>query len=326
MKKTGKYRLTLAGLVLLALLLAALELLLGGVSLSIRELLDPENPVAHSILTQIRIPRLICAILSGCGLALAGSQMQAVFRNPLADPHILGITSGSGLGAALAAAGALPFATAGNLTIAAAALAGAALASAGIVAVSVRFRGATMLLIFGVLLGFVCSALTMLTQYFSSEESLKLYHSWVSGSFSASGWDGIVILAIAVAVGIVLAASNLKGLDIILFGDEFAKITGANVRLIRIKSLLSCCLMTAAITAFCGPIGFVGIIAPHITKTLLGTSVHRRLMIPVMLTGAVITMFADVITQCFGAPLPVGCTVALAGIPVIMWLLLGRHI
>ena len=311
MKIGQKYSLVVTGAVLLVVLLAVLELMVGGVSISLGQMLDSDNSVAHRILTQIRLPRMICAILAGGGLALAGCQMQAIFRNPLADPHILGISSGAALGAALMVSGALL---------------GAVLAGIGIVAVSSRFKGVATLLIFGVLLGFVCSAITTLCQYFSAEESLKLYHSWVAGSFASAGWNGIAIIAAATVVGIILAFSNRRGLDLILFGDEFAAASGANVRAIRFKALLSCCLIAAAVTAFCGPIGFVGIIAPHITKALCGTAVHGRLLGPVMLVGAAIALLADVLSQCFTVPIPVGATIALAGIPVIMWLLLGKRL
>ena len=320
--KTGqKYTLAVAGTALLVLILAVAELLVGGVSISLKEMLDSGNTVAHQILTQIRLPRMVCAVLAGGGLALAGCQMQAVFRNPLADPHILGISSGSALGAALVVSG-----TSAAAGIAFGALAGAILAGIGIVAVSARFKGVATLLIFGVLLGFVCSAVTTLCQYFSAEESLKLYHSWVAGSFASTGWNGIAIIAAATAAGVILAFSNRRGLDVILFGEEFAAASGASVRGIRFKALLSCCLITAAVTAFCGPIGFVGIIAPHITKALCGTAVHGRLLVPVMLVGAAIALLADVISQCFSVPIPVGATIALAGIPVIMWLLLGKRL
>lgn len=310
-------------MVVLVLVLAAADLLTGGVSLSFRELFDPANPVAQSILLKIRLPRLVCATLSGAALALAGCQMQAVFRNPLADPHILGISSGAGLGAALAAAGTIG---AGALTITSASFAGAAIASLGIVAVSARFKGMTTLLIFGVLLGFVFSAVTTLCQYFSSEESLKLYHSWVSGSFASCSWTGVIWIAAALAAGLALFARNAHGLDIILFGDEYAASLGAKPGAIRLRAILSCCLITAAVTAFCGPIGFVGIIAPHLCRSACGTAVHSRLWLPVMLAGAVLALLSDVISQCFSVPLPSGATMALTGIPVIMYLLLGKKL
>ena len=329
MKKLQRYPLTLSGLILLTGILAVADLLVGGVSIGIKDLLNPDNEVARQILLQIRLPRLLCAILAGSSLAISGAQMQAVFRNPLADPHILGISSGAALGAALAAGGVgggLAATATGSLTIAAAAFAGAAIASAGVIAVSSRFKGAATLLIFGVLLGFVFSAITTITQYFSSEESLKLYHSWISGSYSSCGWNGLGFMAASAVIGIALCISNLKGLDVILFGEEFATASGASVKAIRTKALLSCCLMTAAITAFCGPIGFVGIIAPHIAKALTGTAVHSRLAAPVLLLGASVSLLADVLSQLFPVPIPVGATMALAGIPVIMWILLGKRL
>jgi len=299
-------------------LLAAVDLLAGGLNY---------GELTQTILLELRLPRMLCAVLAGIALAQGGMQMQAIFRNPLADPHVLGISSGAALGASLAAAGLLTGAAAsGGWTLAAAAFAGAILAGVGVVAVSGRFQGVATLLIFGLLLGFIFSAITTLIQYFGSEESLKLYHSWVSGSFASCSGQGLIYIGFSAVIGISIAATNLKGMDVILFGDEFAAAAGARVPVIRLKALLSCCLMTATVTAFCGPIGFVGIIAPHIAKAVFGTSVHSKLMLPVALTGAGITLLADIIAQLFSTPVPVGATIALVGVPVIMFILLGKKL
>ena len=289
-------------------LLAAVDLLAGGLNY---------GELTQTILLELRLPRMLCAVLAGIALAQGGMQMQAIFRNPLADPHVLGISSAGLLTGAAAS---------GGWTLAAAAFAGAILAGVGVVAVSSRFQGVATLLIFGLLLGFIFSAITTLIQYFGSEESLKLYHSWVSGSFASCSGQGLIYIGISAVIGISIAATNLKGMDVILFGDEFAAAAGARVPVIRLKALLSCCLMTATVTAFCGPIGFVGIIAPHIAKAVFGTSVHSKLMLPVALTGAGITLLADIIAQLFSTPVPVGATIALVGVPVIMFILLGKKI
>ncbi|MBQ9185205.1 MAG: iron ABC transporter permease [Bacteroidales bacterium] len=325
MTKTSRYTLGMTALALVTLVLVALDMCSGGVSLSLGQILGGGDETVRQIVMQIRLPRMLCAILAGGALALSGAQMQAVFRNPLADPHILGISSGAALGAALAAGGIAGGALSG-LAVVPAAFAGAALSSAGIIAVSSRFKGAATLLIFGVLLGFIFSAVTTLIQYFSSEESLKLYHSWVSGSYASCGWNGLGVMAASILAGIALFIGNLRGLDVILFGEDFAAASGASVSGIRTRAILSCCLMTASVTAFCGPIGFVGIVAPHLARAVSGTSVHRRLLAPTLLLGAAISLFADVLSQAFAMPIPVGATMALAGVPVIMWILLGKRL
>ncbi len=306
-------------LLVAVLALAVLDLAFGGVRLNLGEFFSQDGTLQRQIVFNIRLPRVLCAVLSGAALSLAGCQMQAVFRNPLADPHILGLSSGSALGAALAIG-------LGALSVAGGAFIGACLASVCIVAVSSRFKGVTVLLIFGVLLGFVFSAVTTLCQYFSSEESLKLYHSWVSGSFSASGWDGVTYIALALLLGLFLALSNLKGLDIILFGEDFALAGGAPIGLIRIKAILSCCIMTAVVTAFCGPIGFVGIIGPHLARALTGKAAHRWIVFPSILIGGGLALIADAMSQVFSVPVPAGATMALAGVPVIMYIILGKRL
>lgn len=309
-------------LVLLVSVTALVDLCFGGVRLSLSQVFGADGEVARQILLQIRLPRMLCAVLSGCMLASSGMQMQAVFRNPLADPHILGISSGAALGASLVAGGS----GAGGLTVAGSAFIGAILASACVLAVSAKFKGASVLLIFGVLLGFVFSAGTTITQYFSTEESLKLYHSWVSGSYVSCGWSSIAVMCCAAMVGLLLLLSNFKGLDSLLFGDDFAAAFNVPVGAVRRKSILSGAIMTAAVTAFCGPVGFVGIIAPHLVRVIFCTSVHRRLFVPVLLLGAEISVFADILSQSFSVPIPVGATMAVAGIPVVMWMLLRKRL
>ena len=301
----------------LTALLAATDLATGGTSLT---------AVDASIFLKLRLPRMLTAALAGAGLALAGLQMQSVFRNPLADPHIMGVSAGAGTGAAAATllvGASLPAALSG-LTVAAAAFAGAMLSSLLVVAVAKRFQSATTLLIFGVMLGFIFSAATSILEYSADSESLKVFYSWSSGSFAGGRPGEVAVIAGALVIGTILAASNSKGLDIALFGDEYATLAGADIRRIRNTALTGSCLIAGAVTAFCGPIGFVGIVAPHIAKALIGTSVHRKAIPVTMLAGASLSLKADILSQAFPTPLPVGSTMALIGIPVIMFILLKK--
>ena len=274
------------------------------------------------ILWHLRLPRMATALLAGAAMALSGSQMQSIFRNPLADPHIMGISSGAGLGAALATmyAGA----SLGGAPVAVAAASGAAGAAAIILYASGRFRNASILLIFGVMLGFIITAIISILQFSSDAESLKTFYSWSAGSFSNTTWTETAIIAVTLASGLIIALFNHKGLDLILFGDEFTELSGGTPSKIRLSALLSCSLMTGAVTAFCGPLGFVGIIGPHIAKALLGTSAHKAVLPASLLTGSLIGVCADLISRMTPSPIPVASTMALLGIPVILYIMLKR--
>ena len=280
------------------------------------------GPADAEVMRHLRLPRMATALLAGAAMALSGSQMQSIFRNPLADPHIMGISSGAALGAALTtmyAGGTL-----GGASIALSASVGAAGAAAIILYASGRFRNASILLIFGVMLGFIITAVVSILQFSSDAESLKIFYSWSAGSFSNTTWTETAIIAGTLAAGLAIALYNHKGLDLILFGDEFTELSGGNPSKIRLSALLSCSLMTGAVTAFCGPLGFVGIIGPHIAKALLGTSAHKAVLPASMLAGGLIGVCADLISRMSPAPMPVASTMALLGIPVILYIMLKR--
>lgn len=303
-------------LLALVLLLSGVDLLCGGGGLGWE---------SGAILVKLRLPRVLTALIAGAALALSGLQMQAVFRNPLSDPHIMGVSSGAGLGAAIAVVSV----TGGGIWLHSLALPGAAFLGAAAVSLIViliarRIGNPTTLLITGVMLGFIFSAASSILQYTANEESLKLYYSWAAGSFEGSRYGEIGIMAGALAAGLALTLINARGLDIILFGEEYAALAGADVRRIRLLSMTATCLMTGCVTAFCGPIGFVGIIAPHLARRLLGKSVHRRVIPAAVLSGAAIALTADIFSRIWPVPLPVGSTMALVGIPVILLILLGK--
>ena len=290
-----------------------LDLFVGGGGLSV---------ATGAVLWKLRVPRVLTAVIAGGALAASGAQMQAVFRNPLADPHIMGVSGGAGLGAAIAT---MAIGTASawftGFSVAVAAFLGAFVAAFLVVAVSARL---TTLLVFGVMLGFIFSALSSVLQYTAGEESLKLFYSWMAGSFSGSRYLEIILMAAALSIGLGLATVNGKGLDLILFGDEYATLSGASTRRILVLSMLSCCLMTGTVTAFCGPLGFVGIVAPHIARRITGSSAHRQVLPWSLATGAVLALSADILANLWRVPLPVGSTLALIGIPLILVLLLRQ--
>ena len=273
------------------------------------------------ILEKIRLPRVAMAALVGAALGLGGAQMQAVFRNPLADPHIMGISSGAGLGAAVAVL-ALPGL---RLGLPVGAVLGALLTSLLVVAAAGRTRSTATLLLLGIMLGFILSAVSATLQYTADKESLKRYYSWAAGSFVGNGPFEAVTLAFCLCLGAVLARLNTRGLDLLLFGDDFAAAAGGRVRRIRTVSLLGVCLMTGAATAFCGPIGFAGIAAPHVARRI-GGAASARVVLPLSaLCGAGMALLADFLSFCGPVPIPVGSTMALVGIPVILYILLKKR-
>lgn len=298
---------------------SAADLFTGELKLGLRDLFTSrEGSMEHTVLFSLRIPRIITAIIAGASLALGGLQMQSIFRNPLADPHIMGISGGAAVGAAI---GTMAFAGCA-MNIAAFAFAGAIIAAAVVVAVSRKIGSSNGLLIFGVMLGFATNAIVSVIQFSSSEEGLKMFYNWSAGSFSACGGGQIAIMGVALLIGLVLCAGNAKGLDIILFGDSFAELSGADLKKIRITALISCCIMTAAVTAFCGPLGFVGIVSAHLARKLTGSSSHRHIIFPSILLGAGMSVGADWLIQLYGTPLPVGSIMALIGCPVVLAILL----
>lgn len=311
----------------LTLAVAAADLLWGG-----------QPGASPEVITGIRLPRITVALIAGASLALGGLQMQSIFRNPLADPHIMGISAGAGLGAAVAvltagsglagaAGGGLTGAAAGcGLTLTGAAFLGAILAGILIMAVSTKVKSASTLLIFGIMLGYVFNAAVALLQFSSNAESLKLYYSWAAGSFSNCGWSRTGTAAICLAAGVALSLCNIRGLNIVLFGDEYAELSGSRVRLTRGVAMLGCCLMTASVTAFCGPLGFVGIVAPHIARRLCGSSDHAKTIPASIVTGAGLCVTADLAAQLwsrFASAVPTGSMLAVIGIPMVMVILLA---
>jgi len=280
------------------------------------------GPTGGVLLWRLRLPRMLTALVAGASLALAGMQMQALFRNPLADPHIMGVSGGAGLGAAIVAL-AIGSSSAwfSGMSMAMAAFAGAFLTSLLIVVLSARLR-ATTLLILGVMLGFIFSAVSSILQYSAGEESLKLFYSWMAGSFSGTRPLELIIMVTALLIGLALALGNRKGLDIILFGDDYAIFSGAPLQRIRTLSMLSASLMTGIVTAFCGPLGFVGIVAPHLARRISGSSAHGKVMPVTLLTGACLALVADILANLWRTPLPAGSTLALIGIPMVLVLIL----
>ena len=315
--------------------LIIMNLILGSVIIPVRELFasitnNSSISYVNDILWNFRIPKVITALLAGVALSVCGLQMQTLFRNPLADPFILGISSGAGLGVALFVMGSSAFGItmAGsiffNLGIAAAAWAGAAGVTLLILLVSHRLKENSSLLIFGIMIGSITSAIITLIQYFSSSSELKAFVTWTMGSFSGLTNAQIWIMSMLVIPGIVLSIYNIKELNILLQGEAYAKSLGLNLERTRRRILIATTLLAGSITAFCGPIGFIGIAVPHIARLLFRNADHKVLVPATALTGAAIMVFTDMVAQLPGQSgvIPTNTVSALIGVPVILYLIM----
>ena len=342
MKKYTKYYLLLA---LLMVLCFCADILFGSVRISAGDVIKSIFPSLlsgdiHSvggyigdIVFNFRLPKAITALLAGVGLSLCGLQMQTLFKNPLADPYILGVSAASGLGVALFVMGGALFGI--EMThpffqifgIAGAAMAGAFALMMLIVSLSARLKSNLSLLIFGVMIGSVGSAIINLLQYFTSASSLKMYVLWTMGSFAGVSGAQLWVLAAMAVAGVVLSVYNIKDLNALLLGEEYASALGLNVKGIKIRILLATTILAGGITAFCGPIGFIGIAVPHITRFVFRDANHKILLPATALVGGCMMLFADILTNvpASGNVIPVNTVAALLGIPVILVIILKNR-
>jgi iron complex transport system permease protein len=302
------------------------KILLGGEAL---------RPTWETIVLNFRLPKALTAILAGGALAVGGLQMQTLFRNPLADPFVLGISSGASLGVALVvlsigATGATLLAGVGFLGdfgLAIAACLGAALVLALVLAVARRVEGVMTLLILGLMFGYATGALVSLLMYFSIAERIQAYINWTFGSFGGVTWSQMPIFAAAIALGLTIAGLLVKPLNALLLGEAYARSMGLNIRRARLWIIASTALLAGGVTAFCGPIGFLGFTVPHLCRSLLGTSDHRVLIPAAAMLGGTVALLADLIAQVPGSQivLPLNAVTALLGAPVVVWVILRRR-
>ena len=298
-------------LISLAVVLSYLTLFSGAVGLSWSDL--SFGSVESRIFWDIRVPRLAAAVLSGISLAVAGLSLQTLFRNPLAGPFVLGISSGASLGVALSLLAGFSF---GYFGVLSAASVGALAVTFVVMTVAARFENSTVLLIVGLLVGYFIDALVSLLIVGSDAESLRVYVSWGMGSFGRLTFDCIWIYALSVLVGLALLVLSVRYLNAARMGDDFAKGLGVNVRRGRMMVLLGASLLAAASTAFCGPVAFVGIAVPHLAFMLFKTSNHRVLMPASALCGIVLCLAA-----CQFSKIPLNAVLSLVGVPVVLWVI-----
>jgi len=337
---TGRWRcwgvfVSLGGLVLAGFLAS---LALGSVSIPLADILtillggEPTRETWQNIVLQFRLPRAIAASLAGAALAISGLQLQALFRNPLAGPSVLGINAGASLGVALVVltgnlAGFAWMAGLSQISGVVAASLGAAITMAVVLGMAHRVRNSLALLIFGLMFGYTTNALVSILLHFSQLDQTLAYLNWTFGSFGGVTWAQIPILLPPIVGGLVLAQLLCQRLNLLLLGEEQARSLGLSIPWIRGYLIVSASLLAGTVTAFCGPIAFLGVAVPHLARSLLGTLDHRRLVPAAALLGALLALMADLIAQLPGSQtiLPLNAVTALLGGPVVIWLMLKRY-
>jgi iron complex transport system permease protein len=326
--------LALIGAFLLVVTLGSVNIPLEDV---LRVILGGEASKASwtTIIVHFRLPKAITAILAGAGLGLAGLMMQSFFRNPLAEPFVLGVSSGASLGVALVvlAAGTVGgvvlagLGFLGDLAMASAAGIGAALALLIVLLAARALRSTMTLLIMGMMLSYFTSAFVSLLMYFAIPERIQAYINWTFGSFGGTTWSQLAIFAPMICLGIISTLGLSKTLNALLLGEEYARSMGLNINQARWAILGTTALLAGAVTAFCGPIGFIGTAVPHICRAILGTSDHRSLVPATIFMGGIIALVAALIAEWpFSAiVLPLNAVTSLLGVPVVIWVLLRRQ-
>ncbi|WP_178984029.1 FecCD family ABC transporter permease [Winogradskyella helgolandensis] len=331
---------TYSFIILIAILLLCfiLNISLGSVSIPFSEVFESlfgttQNNTYDIIINKVRLPKAITAIMVGSGLGISGLLMQTLFRNPLAGPFVLGISSGASLGVALVILGSGLFgglfatALATKWSIVIAASLGSFLVLLAVLAVSNKVRDTMAILIIGLMFGSITAAVVSVLSYFSSAEQLQQYIFWGFGSLSNLSWEELLIFFGIYAIGILLSVASIKGLNSLLLGDNYAKSLGLNLKQSRLIIILATSLIAGTITAFAGPIAFIGLAIPHLTRQVFKTTNHKILLPAVFLVGAIVMLICDTIAQVPNSDytLPINAITALVGAPVVIWLLVRQR-
>ncbi len=338
--------LLLAGLALVALAAFMLSLAVGSVRIPLDEIVsvllggEASKQAWATIVLKFRLPKALTAMLAGAALSVSGLQMQTLFRNPLAGPFVLGISSGASLGVALTVllAGVAVglgggttllagISLAGDASLALSAIAGSGLVLLLVMSVARRVQSGMTLLILGLMFGYTTSALVSVLIYFSVVERIQAYISWTFGSFGGVTWRQLQVMAPAILLGLAGGHLLMKPLNALLLGETYALSLGLNVRRVRLAIIGTSAVLAGVVTAFCGPIGFLGIAVPHLCRSLLHTSDHRLLLPAVSFMGATLALGADIVAGLPGSQLtlPLNAVTALLGAPVVIWVILRQR-
>lgn len=330
------FRWVILGALLFALFL--LNLSLGSVDIPLTEIFtiltgsQSLDPVWSEIVRDFRLPKAVTCILAGSALALGGLQMQTLFRNPLAGPDVLGLSAGASLAVSLVfmsnAAGITLFTVQNAWTVAIAASIGCSLIFLVMLAISTRLRDNVSLLIVGLMVGASASSIVNVLQFLSNADEMQVYVIWTFGSLGGLDWTEIRVLTFVLVLGVGLAIANMKSLNAWLLGDNYAQSVGVHLKRSRTLTILSASLLTGGVTAFCGPIAFVGLAVPHLVKILIETHNHKVLIPAVLVGGAALLLGCDILAQLPGSThvLPINAITALIGAPVVIWVILKNKV
>ena len=331
-----KKRRILAAFLLLAAAMAAgilLNICIGSVSVSLSEILkilsgQPMGEKQQTIILQLRLPRTILAAVLGGALALSGYLLQTFFHNPIAGPFVLGISSGAKMVVALVMVFLMGQAVKiTSWALIAAAFVGAMISMGFVLLMSRRVHNMSMLVVSGVMIGYICSAITELVVTFASDAEIVNLHNWSRGSFSGMTWENVAVMTGVVAVTFFLVFLMAKPLSAYQLGEVYARNLGVDIRLLRIAMVLLSSILSACIVAFAGPISFVGIAAPHLVKSLLGTAKPIWMIPACFLGGSVFCLFCDLLARTMFAPteLSISTVTAIFGAPVVLWIMVRRN-
>lgn len=327
------------GMILMVLVFFLLDLILGSVLISLKDLLQSLRPGAGDnqwkfIIWDFRLPKALTAILVGAGLSVAGLMMQTLFRNPLAGPFVLGISSGASLGVALfvmlIGIGGLNLANLshfGSLGLVGSSVLGSVMVMLLVILASVRVSDSVSILIIGIMFGSITGAVVSVLQYFSDPDSVHSFLVWTFGSLSGVTWSQFYVLAPLVMLGILLSFGMQKPLNALLLGENYARGMGVNVKASRLIIIILTSVIAGGLTAFTGPIAFVGVAVPHLARSLVKTSDHRILFPAVIALGSTLMLICDLISQLPGSNqvLPINSVTALFGAPVVIWVITRRR-
>src|SRR6056297_260263 len=333
------YQLWFIGLVLALLFAILLNISSGSVAIPFNATLkalfggELETPSWSYIILDYRLPKALTAILVGGGLAVSGLLMQTLFRNPLAGPFVLGISSGASLGAALLLmggsllSGVILFDLVNDVSLAIASSTGSFLVLAVVMLVANRVRDTMALLIIGLMFGSITAAIVSVLAYFSDAEQLQRFIFWSYGSVGSLSWSQVLLLSSIVVIGLIISVLSLKSLNSFLLGENYAKRLGVGIKKSRLLIIIAAGLLAGGITAFAGPIAFVGLAVPHLTRQLFKTMDHRVLLPAVFLYGAILMLLCDTIAQLPNSAnvLPINAITSIIGAPVVIWLLIRKQ-
>ena len=321
---------------LLVVVLFVADILIGSVALPLGEvvgaLFGSGDEVTRNIVLNFRLPKAVTALLVGASLSAVGLQMQTLFRNPMAGPYVLGVSSGASLGVALFLLGLPLFGISTNgaissIGVVGAAWIGSALIMSVVLAVTARIKDIMVVLILGMMFGSAATAVVEILQYLSPEGVLKSFVVWTMGSLGSVSREQLLIMAPVMILGLALSVSLIKPLNAMLLGENYASTMGINIRRTRLMISAITIMLAGTVTAFCGPIGFIGLAVPHIARMTFREADHRVMMPASMLLGALIMLFCDVASQlpANDMTLPINTVTALIGIPVVVVVIVRNH-